>query len=67
MAAKEGVRPLVPKLVDHVGKSAPETGQDILAIEGILMVNEGAHVELSGPPIDLVRSTEKLAGCLRAL
>jgi recombinational DNA repair ATPase RecF/uncharacterized Zn finger protein (UPF0148 family) len=31
------------------------------------MVNEGTHVELPGPPIDLVRSTEKLAGWLQAL
>ena len=25
------------------------------------MVNEGAHVQLPGPPIDLVRSAQKLA------
>ena len=31
------------------------------------MVNEGSHVELPGPPIDLVRSAEKLAGWLQAL
>ena len=36
------------------------------AADTFRLVNEGSHVELAGPIVDLVRNAEKLAGWMRS-